>query len=114
MAPDSSSSLATPSGQDKFLIPPAVEQLFRELTAQIRAVRPKEDLTPLERAYQFAAIQHGLQKRSSGEPYMIHPLEVTRTLAEMNMDMVTLETGLLHDVVEDTGTGIEEIRKRVR
>jgi guanosine-3',5'-bis(diphosphate) 3'-pyrophosphohydrolase len=112
MAPDSSSGLATPSGQGKFLIPPAVEQLFRELAARIRAARPNEDLSSLESAYQFAAVQHGQQRRSSGEPFMVHPLEVTRILAEMNMDLVSLETGLLHDVVEDTSTSIEEIRKR--
>jgi GTP pyrophosphokinase len=112
MAPDSSSSLATPSGQDKFLIPPAVEQLFRALAAHVRAARPNEDLSPLEAAYRFAAVQHGQQRRSSGEPFMVHPLEVTRILAEMNMDLVSLETGLLHDVVEDTGASIEEIRKR--
>ena len=40
--------------------------------------------------------------RASGEPYMVHPLMVTRQLADMNMDMVCLQTGLLHDVVEDT------------
>ena len=112
MAQDSSSGLATPSGQDKFLIASAVEQLFRELTARIHAARPKEDLTPLETAFQFAAVQHGQQRRSSGEPFMVHPLEVTRLLADMNMDMVSLQTGLLHDVVEDTGVSIEEIRRR--
>jgi guanosine-3',5'-bis(diphosphate) 3'-pyrophosphohydrolase len=110
MAPDPSA--VAPSGQDKPLIPPTVEQLFRELEAQVRALRPKEDLLPLEKAYRFAASHHGQQRRSSGDPYMAHPIEVTRLLAEMNMDMVSLETALLHDVVEDTGADIEEIRKR--
>ncbi len=109
MAPDSSA--VTPSGQDKPLILPAVEQLFRELEDQVHALRPKEDLLPLRKAYTFAVSHHGHQTRSSGGPYMVHPIEVARLLAEMNMDMVSLETGLLHDVVEDTGVSIEAIRK---
>ena len=90
---------------------PSVEDLFRELEASVRKFRPNEDLTPLEKAYRFAAARHEGQKRASGEPYMIHPLLVTRQLADMHMDMTCLETGLLHDVVEDTTATIEEIRK---
>ena len=55
--------------------------------------------------------RHLGQKRVSGEPYMIHPLLVTRLLADMHMDMVCLQTGLLHDVVEDTTATLEEVRK---
>jgi GTP diphosphokinase / guanosine-3',5'-bis(diphosphate) 3'-diphosphatase len=88
-----------------------VEQLYRELQARVRELRPGEDVAPLERAYRFAADRHKGQKRVSGEPYMIHPLSVTRLLADMHMDMTCLETGLLHDVVEDTSATIEEIRK---
>jgi GTP pyrophosphokinase len=95
-------------------VPPAadpVEELFRQLEASLRQARPKEDLGPLEQAYRFAAERHRGQKRKSGEPYMIHPLQVTGILASMNMDMVCLQAGLLHDVVEDTGATLEEIRK---
>jgi GTP diphosphokinase / guanosine-3',5'-bis(diphosphate) 3'-diphosphatase len=99
-------------GQDKIPPPLAVEHLFRDLTSFLRHLRPKDDLAPLEAAYQFATLRHGQQRRSSGEPFMVHPIEVARILAGLNMDMVSLETGLLHDVVEDTGTGIEEIRAR--
>jgi GTP pyrophosphokinase len=88
-----------------------VEQLFSSLEARIRELRPNEDLTLFERAYRFAAERHEGQKRATGEPYMIHPILVTRQLAEMHMDMTCLETGLLHDVVEDTSATIEEIRK---
>ena len=79
-----------------------VEQHFRELIARLRELRPNEDLAPLEKAFRFAAERHQGQKRASGEPYMVHPLLVTRQLADMHMDMTCLETGLLHDVVEDT------------
>jgi guanosine-3',5'-bis(diphosphate) 3'-pyrophosphohydrolase len=92
-------------------VPPSVEALYRELETRIRKLRPKEDVSPLQTAYRFAADRHKSQTRSSGEPYMIHPLMVTGILVDMNMDMVCLQTGLLHDVVEDTGAGIDEIRK---
>lgn len=91
--------------------PDPVETTYRDLEARVRELRPNEDLAPLEKAFRFAAERHKNQKRSSGEPYMLHPLLVTRQLADMHMDMVALETGLLHDVVEDTSATIEEIRK---
>jgi GTP diphosphokinase / guanosine-3',5'-bis(diphosphate) 3'-diphosphatase len=92
--------------------PPAqVEASFEELAALLRQLRPAEDIAPLESAYRFALTHHASQKRASGEPYMIHPLAVSRQLLEMNLDMTCLVTGILHDVVEDTPVTIEEIRK---
>jgi GTP diphosphokinase / guanosine-3',5'-bis(diphosphate) 3'-diphosphatase len=88
-----------------------VEQMYLDLQTLVHGLRPNEDLAPLERAFRFASERHREQKRFSGEPYMIHPLLVTRQLAEMNMDMVCLQTGLLHDVVEDTSAKVEDIRK---
>ena len=73
---------------------------------------PAEDLAPLDKAFRFAAERHQGQKRVSGEPYMVHPVLVARQLAEMQMDMTCLETGLLHDVVEDTTATLDEIRKK--
>ena len=94
--------------------PPAeeVDRLYQELTAHLHKIRPGEDLAPLEATYKFAAEQHIGQLRASGEPFMIHPLLVTGQLAQMNMDMVCLQTGLLHDVVEDTSVTLDQIRKR--
>ncbi len=91
--------------------PDPVGQLYTELAARVHELRPGDDLGTLERAYRFAADRHKGQKRVSGEPYMVHPLSVTRLLADMHMDMTCLETGLLHDVVEDTSATVEEIRK---
>jgi len=88
------------------------EQLYRDLEAKVRAVRPREDLSPLERAYQFALQAHAAQLRVSGDPYIVHPLNVALILAGMNMDMVCLQTGLLHDVLEDTGISPEDLRKQ--
>jgi GTP diphosphokinase / guanosine-3',5'-bis(diphosphate) 3'-diphosphatase len=88
-----------------------VEQLYHELEDKVLAARPREDLAPLFKAYQFAAERHKAQKRDCGDPYMLHPLAVTHLLADMQMDLVCLQTGLLHDVVEDTTATTDEIRK---
>jgi len=91
---------------------PQVDELFHSLEEKVRALRPKEDLARLERAFLFAAEHHKAQKRKSGEPYITHPLAVAHVLADMQMDLVCLQTGLLHDVVEDTGVKIEEIKEK--
>jgi guanosine-3',5'-bis(diphosphate) 3'-pyrophosphohydrolase len=88
-----------------------VDQLYSELEQNIRALRPKDDFTQLEKAYRVASEAHKDQTRASGEPYMVHPLQVTLILAGMQMDMVCLETGLLHDTVEDTRLSLDQIRK---
>src|SRR5579864_4840451 len=88
-----------------------VGRLFAELEAKVREFRPKDDLAPLEKAFRFATTHHRRQLRDSGEPYMNHPLMVSHTLADMKMDVVCIETGLLHDVVEDTDVTVEEVRK---
>ncbi len=91
---------------------PQVEELYQSLEAKVKALRPKEDLAALERAYRFSAERHRNQKRKSGEPYITHPLAVAHVLADMQMDLVSLETGLLHDVLEDTTAKLEEIREK--
>ena len=88
-----------------------MEQLYAQLEQKVRALRPKDDLTQLEKAYRMAADAHKSQMRESGEPYMVHPLHVTLILADMQMDLVCLITGLLHDTVEDTSLSLEQIRK---
>jgi len=88
-----------------------VDQLFAELETKAREARPRDDFATLEKAFRFASQHHKLQTRESGEPYMIHPLMVAHILADMRMDVVSLETGLLHDVVEDTSVTVEEVRK---
>ena len=95
----------TPPGED------IVESLYRELEAKIREYRPKDDLKGLESAHRFASKYHQGQQRDSGEPYMVHPLKVAHILADMRMDLVAMQTGLLHDVVEDTSVTIEQVRK---
>ena len=89
----------------------SVEELYQNLEEKVRALRPKDDIHLLERAFRFAAEHHKSQKRVSGEPYMVHPLAVTNILADMQMDVVCLATGLLHDTVEDTNVKIDEVRE---
>src|SRR5579875_1771605 len=91
---------------------PQVEELYRTLEEKVRALRPKEDLTALDRAYRFAAEHHKHQKRKSGGPYITHPLAVAHILADMQMDLVCLETGLLHDVLEDTSANLEDLKEQ--
>src|SRR5262245_13782933 len=88
-----------------------VDQLYRDLEARVLELRPGEDLGPLQKAFHFARERHKDQKRASGEPYMVHPLLVTRLLADMHLDIVGLITGLLHDVVEDTSATIAEVKR---
>ncbi len=94
------------------LDPPQVEELYQRLEDKVRALRPKDDLTALDQAYRFAAEHHKNQKRKSGEPYITHPLAVAHILADMQMDLVSLETGLLHDVVEDTAAKLDQIKEK--
>ena len=89
-----------------------VERRFLELEKSFSVNRPKEDVTKLRTAFEFARDQHAGQARKSGESFILHPLAVAKILADMHMDLVCVETALLHDVVEDTGITIEEIRKR--
>jgi GTP pyrophosphokinase len=84
---------------------------FEDIIRQVQSYRPGEDLSLLRRAYDFTAIQHKDQKRLSGEPYIIHPLEVVYILAQMKMDPICLVAGMLHDVIEDTHTTTELIRQ---
>ncbi|MDX2153024.1 MAG: bifunctional (p)ppGpp synthetase/guanosine-3',5'-bis(diphosphate) 3'-pyrophosphohydrolase [Bryobacteraceae bacterium] len=92
-------------------LPPILEELYARLESLVRQDRPSEDVAPLRKAFEFAADKHKGQLRKSGEPYMIHPLHVAIILAEMHMDQVCLQTGLLHDVLEDTGATPDELRK---
>jgi GTP pyrophosphokinase len=84
---------------------------FEDLLEKVRAYNPEADLELLRRAYVFSTFEHKGQVRHSGEPYMVHPLEVADFLADLRLDAVTIAAGLLHDVVEDTLTSIERIEE---
>src|SRR3984893_17977130 len=84
---------------------------FRELMKRIQENRPQDDLSIVKKAYDYSLKHHEGQSRASGEPYLVHPLEVALVLAEMKMDAVSVAAGLLHDSVEDTSITIVDIRK---
>jgi GTP pyrophosphokinase len=84
---------------------------FEDLVERVRTANPEADTELLRRAYVFSAREHKGQVRRSGEPYLIHPLEVADILADMRLDVVAIAAGLLHDIVEDTPTSIEKIRE---
>src|SRR3954462_6391896 len=84
---------------------------FETLLEKVRSYSPEADLELLRRAYVFSALEHKGQVRHSGEPYLVHPLEVADSLADMKLDVVAVAAGLLHDVVEDTLTTPERIEE---
>ncbi|MBA2353916.1 MAG: bifunctional (p)ppGpp synthetase/guanosine-3',5'-bis(diphosphate) 3'-pyrophosphohydrolase [Acidobacteria bacterium] len=84
---------------------------FEDLVDKVRSYSPEADLELLRRAYVFSAREHKGQLRHSGEPYLIHPLEVANLLADMRLDVVAVAAGLLHDVVEDTLTTMDRVRE---
>jgi GTP pyrophosphokinase len=86
-----------------------IGQRFEALLKQVQANRPTEDVTLIRKAWEFCVKHHAGQMRASGEPYIIHPLEVAEVLAEMKMDASAISAGLLHDAVEDTPATNEEI-----
>jgi GTP pyrophosphokinase len=83
---------------------------IEEIVEKVGRNHPQADLDMLRRAYFFSALHHKGQTRASGEPYLVHPLEVANILADMKLDEVSVATGLLHDVVEDTLVEPEVIR----
>jgi GTP pyrophosphokinase len=84
---------------------------FEDLIEKVRSTHPDADIELLRRAYVFSAFEHKGQVRHSGEPYLVHPLQVADLLADMKVDVVAVAAGLLHDIVEDTQTPIERIRE---
>ncbi|MBR1860532.1 MAG: bifunctional (p)ppGpp synthetase/guanosine-3',5'-bis(diphosphate) 3'-pyrophosphohydrolase [Lachnospiraceae bacterium] len=84
---------------DDFVSP---DELYRQLISAVQKYHPSDDISMIEKAYKVAGKAHEGQIRKSGEPYIIHPLNVAIILAELEMDKETIAAGLLHDVVEDT------------
>ncbi len=85
---------------------------YEDLAAAASEYLTEEDLAKLDNAYLFARKSHDGQFRKSGEPYIIHPVEVAIILTELRMDLETLTAALLHDVVEDCGVTKEEVAER--
>jgi guanosine-3',5'-bis(diphosphate) 3'-pyrophosphohydrolase len=87
----------------------AIRERFETLLRHVHSNRPNEDVSLIRKAWEFCVQHHKGQMRASGEPYIIHPLEVAEVLAEMRLDATAIAAGLLHDSVEDTPATNEEI-----
>src|SRR5215469_755829 len=86
-----------------------IDARIEKLLCQVQANRPTEDVSLIRKAWEFCVQHHAGQERASGEPYIIHPLEVAEVLAEMKLDATAIAAALLHDAVEDTPATSQEI-----
>ena len=84
---------------------------FEELMAALKESNRPYDFDMITQAYEYADKAHERRMRQSGEPYITHPIAVARILVELGMDTETICAGLLHDVVEDTASTLDEIKK---
>jgi len=82
----------------------------QELIDKVCAYYPAADAGLMRRAYDFSARVHQGQRRQSGEPYLVHPVEVASIIADLKLDVPSVVTGLLHDTVEDTLTSLDQLR----
>ncbi|HEY8713408.1 MAG TPA: bifunctional (p)ppGpp synthetase/guanosine-3',5'-bis(diphosphate) 3'-pyrophosphohydrolase, partial [Thermoanaerobaculia bacterium] len=84
---------------------------FEDILDRVESYKPDFDEELLQKAYIFSAREHREQVRSSGEPYLVHPLNVAYILADMHLDETSIATGLLHDVLEDTLTTKDKLQE---
>ncbi len=85
------------------------KKMYDDLVAKMEKYHPSKDFAMVWQAYVLASEAHGEQLRRSGEPYIIHPLEVALILADLELDIETIVAGILHDVLEDTSYSAEQI-----
>ncbi len=82
-----------------------------EVIKQVAEYMNQEHIEEVKKAYQFAAVAHADQTRQSGEPYITHPTQVAGILADLHMDPATVSAGFLHDIVEDTGVELSDVKE---
>ena len=87
----------------------ALEVLPERLRASVEPFADRLDVDLIARAYQFGSTAHSGQKRASGEEYTAHCIEVAKILADLHLDTLSIAAALIHDVVEDTDVGLEDI-----
>src|SRR5512137_1936140 len=83
---------------------------FEDIVEAMQAYHPAPHLELIEKAYMYSAKVHAGQLRKSGEPYLVHPLEVAFLLTQLKLDEASVTTGLLHDTVEDTLATLDDVR----
>src|SRR5262249_61969159 len=82
---------------------------LNDILQRVQSYHPDPDLDIIKKGYVYSAKVHQGQLRNSGEPYLIHPLEVAGILAQLRLDEASIVTGLLHDTIEDTLATAEEL-----
>ncbi len=87
-------------------------ETIENLAVKVRSYDSKGDVRLIRDAFEYADAHHQNQFRYSGEPFIQHPLEVAMTLADLQLDSITIAAALLHDVVEDTCSSLEDVRER--
>ena len=85
--------------------------LIRYVLKRISQYTPQADLNLVKKAYRYSIKAHQSQNRYSGQPYIFHLLEVAKILADLELDMITITAGILHDVIEDTDTQLSTIKE---
>jgi GTP pyrophosphokinase len=108
-SPTAQAQPAIPAPAHRLIDKPTIDRRIEALLRQVHANRPSDDISLIRKAWDFCVRHHEGQMRASGEPYIVHPLEVGEVLAEMKMDSTAIAAGLLHDSVEDTPATNEEI-----
>ncbi|HPG06575.1 MAG: bifunctional (p)ppGpp synthetase/guanosine-3',5'-bis(diphosphate) 3'-pyrophosphohydrolase [Saprospiraceae bacterium] len=89
-----------------------IQRAYRKLLRTINKKATQEDRADIRRAYEMAVEAHARQRRKSGEPYILHPIEVARIcVEEIGLGPTAVVCALLHDVVEDTDVSLTEVRK---
>src|SRR5215472_16924601 len=94
------------------IAPKLLNSKFQQLLGKVAGNRPQDDLDVIRKAFEFSLVHHQGQLRASGEPFLIHPLEVAIVLADMKLDSTAIAAGLLHDAIEDTPVTHDDIRSR--
>ena len=88
-----------------------IQRSYRNLLKSIKSDLSKEDRDNIRQAYEIAVQAHAKQRRKSGEPYILHPIEVARICAEeIGLGPTAIVAALLHDVVEDTDVTLNDIK----
>ena len=109
VSPAQEAGVAAPAAQAGPKEERSIGERFEALLRQVQANRPNEDISLIRKAWEFCVAHHQGQTRLSGDPYIVHPLEVAEVLAEMKLDGTAIAAALLHDAVEDTKATSEEI-----
>jgi GTP diphosphokinase / guanosine-3',5'-bis(diphosphate) 3'-diphosphatase len=115
--PDGKSSSLAPAGRPQHSAPNAevrpaerpIGERFEALLKRVQANRSNEDISLIRKAWEFCVSHHEGQTRLSGQPYIVHPLEVAEVLVEMKLDATAIAAALLHDAVEDTPATSQQI-----